>query len=154
MLSPIFYTQPTILYCDSSRSSAGGFCDLMYRVKNTFLPARLVASACEVSEGVQRERYTEHITFFSWKICIRNLYFITKTTSIIEGAGETSCRSTVVTCFVFFLMRTRRRGLPRFNKVTAILCSASFPNPTPCVLARSYPTRRVNILLSLRSRRT
>ena len=36
----------TILYCVSSSSSAGGFCDLMYRVKNTFLPDRLVASAC------------------------------------------------------------------------------------------------------------
>lgn len=52
----IFYFQPTILYCDSSRSSAGGFCDLMNRVKNTFLPSRLVASACGESKGVMRER--------------------------------------------------------------------------------------------------
>lgn len=42
----IFVSFLTILYCDSSTSSSGGFCDLMNRVKNTFFPVRSVASAC------------------------------------------------------------------------------------------------------------
>ena len=141
-----YHFQLTILYCDSSRSSAGGFCDLMYRVKNTFLPARLVASACKVSEGVGEvsEGVGKYVSETS--ISLQNQCLL------LREEGETSCRGTVVTCFVFYLMRTKRRGQPRFNQGMVILCRASFPSHILCVL--SYPPRRVNILLSLRSPRT
>lgn len=73
--SATFYFTLTILYCVSSRSSSGGFCDLMYRVKNTFLPARLVASACEIERPLTDLRVTSLHNFGTsskWMIKVKH----------------------------------------------------------------------------------